>query len=118
MIYLPEKQLLPLVDMKNSGPAIIEKLSPAAQVAVVVKNLPANAGDIRNAGLISGLGRSPGGGNTWTVPWIEEPGRLQLTGSERIRHDLCENSGPTVLETENKCVVPKVPHCYLRFVGI
>jgi len=29
----------------------------------VVKNLPANAGDPRNAGLIPGSGRSPGEGN-------------------------------------------------------
>ena len=29
----------------------------------MVKNLLANAGDIRGAGLIPGLGRSPGGGN-------------------------------------------------------
>jgi len=29
----------------------------------VVKNLPANAGDIRDAGLIPGSGRSPRGGN-------------------------------------------------------
>ena len=29
----------------------------------MVKNPLANAGDIRDAGLISGLGRSPGGGN-------------------------------------------------------
>ena len=29
----------------------------------MVKNLPASAGDIRDTGLISGLGRSPGGGN-------------------------------------------------------
>ena len=29
----------------------------------MVKNPPANAGDIRNVGLIPGLGRSPGGGN-------------------------------------------------------
>ena len=28
-----------------------------------VKNLPANAGDIRDVGLIPGLGRSPGGGH-------------------------------------------------------
>ena len=28
----------------------------------MVKNLPANAGDIRDAGLIPGLGRSLGGG--------------------------------------------------------
>ena len=29
----------------------------------MVKNLPANAGDARDAGSISELGRSPGGGN-------------------------------------------------------
>ena len=29
----------------------------------MVKNLPANAGDIRDAGSIPGSGRSPGGGN-------------------------------------------------------
>ena len=29
----------------------------------MVKNLPANAGDIRDVGSVSGLGRSPGGGN-------------------------------------------------------
>ena len=29
----------------------------------MVKNLPANEGDIRNIGLIPGSGRSPGGGN-------------------------------------------------------
>ena len=34
-----------------------------ALVALVVKNLHANAGNIRNVGLIPGLGRSPGGGN-------------------------------------------------------
>ena len=32
-------------------------------MALVVKNPPANAGDVRDAGLISGLGRSPGGGH-------------------------------------------------------
>ena len=29
----------------------------------MVKNLPANAGDMRDAGLIPGSGRSPGGGH-------------------------------------------------------
>ena len=32
-------------------------------VVLVLKNPPANAGDSRDAGLISGLGRSPGGGH-------------------------------------------------------
>ena len=34
-----------------------------SQMALMVKNLPANAGDIRDAGSIPGLGRSPGGGH-------------------------------------------------------
>ena len=33
-----------------------------SQVVLVVKNLPANAGDTRDAGLIPGLGRYPGVG--------------------------------------------------------
>ena len=32
-------------------------------MALVVKNLPANTGDVRHMGLIPGLGRSPGEGN-------------------------------------------------------
>ena len=35
----------------------------ASQGALVVKNLPANAGDVRDVVSISGLGRSPGEGN-------------------------------------------------------
>ena len=34
-----------------------------SQVALVVKNPPANVGDVRNAGLIPEFGRSPGGGH-------------------------------------------------------
>ena len=33
-----------------------------SQVALVVKNLPANTGDIKDACMIPGLGRSPGRG--------------------------------------------------------
>ena len=32
-------------------------------MVLVVKNPPANAGDVRDAGLIPGSGRSPGGGH-------------------------------------------------------
>ena len=35
----------------------------ASWVVLVVKNPPANAGDLRDMGLIPGLGRSPGEGN-------------------------------------------------------
>ena len=49
--------------------------------------MSANAGD---TGLIPGLGRSPGEGDgnplqysCLEVPWTEEPGRLQSTGSQK-----------------------------------
>ena len=35
----------------------------ASQVALVVKKLPSNSGDVRDAGSILGSGRSPGGGH-------------------------------------------------------
>ena len=35
----------------------------ASHVALVVKNRPANPGDLRDVGFISGLGTSPGAGN-------------------------------------------------------
>ena len=44
-----------------------------------VKNLPANAGDARDAGLIPGLGRSPGGGHGNTPVFL--PGESQGRGS-------------------------------------
>ena len=42
-------------------------------MVLVEKNLPANAGEIRDAGPIPGLGRSPGGGhgNPFQDSWLE-----------------------------------------------
>ena len=50
----------------------------------VVKNLPANAGDIRDTGLIPGSGRSPrgGNGNPFQYSCLENPmdrGAWQVT---------------------------------------
>ena len=47
----------------------------ASQVALVVKNLPANAGDIRDTGLVPGSGRSPGEGhgNPFQYSSLENP---------------------------------------------
>ena len=65
----------------------------ASPVAQLVKNLPADAGNTRDEGSITGWGRSPGEGNgtcsgilAWRIPWTEEPGRLQSIGLHRIRH--------------------------------
>ena len=48
---------------KREGIYVSLWLIRASQVVLVVKNLLAKAGDIRDVGLIPGLGRSPGGGN-------------------------------------------------------
>ena len=56
----------------------------ASQVALVVKNIPANAGDIRDVGLIHRSGRSPGGGhgNTLRYSCLEDShGQRSLAGS-------------------------------------
>ena len=47
----------------------------ASQVVLVVKNLPANAGDIRDTGSVPGLGRSPGDGqlNPLQCSCLENP---------------------------------------------
>ena len=74
-------------------------------MTLVVKNLPANAGNIRDASLIPGLGRSPGEGMAthssilaWRIPWTEEPGGL-VHGVAKSRTPLSDfhslsHSGP------------------------
>ena len=61
----------------------------ASQVALVVENLPANAGDIKDSGSVPGSGRSPALEKemathssvlAWRIPWTEEPGKLQSMG--------------------------------------
>ena len=66
----------------------------ASQVVLVVKNPPATAGDIREAGLIPGSGRSLEEGVAthssilaWKIPRTEEPSGLQSMGSYRVRND-------------------------------
>ena len=64
-------------------------------MGLVVKNPPANAGDVRDESLIPGSGRAPreGHGNLLQYsclgnPWTEEPGGLESMGSQRVRCDL------------------------------
>ena len=55
----------------------------ASQMVLVVKNLPANAADIRDMGLIPGSGRFPGGGrgNLLQYSSLENPhGQRSLAG--------------------------------------
>ena len=77
-----------------SGQTIHYLIRCHSQVALVVKNLPANAGDLRDAGLIRGSGRSPGGecDNPLQYSCLENPhGQGSLVGyslwGRRVRHN-------------------------------
>ena len=63
----------------------------------MAKNTPASAGDISELGLIvqplgwedpleEGMTTHPSV-LAWRIPWTEEPGGLQSTGSQRVGHD-------------------------------
>ena len=60
----------------------------------MVKNPSANAGDVKDSGLIPELVMSPGEGMAtysnilaWRIPWTEETGKLQSMRSHRVTHD-------------------------------
>ena len=98
----------------------------------MLKNLPANAGDMGDASLISGSGRSPGVRNgTHTsilaqeIPWTEEPGRLQSMWWQRVRQDSATKrqlyqprskqrvNWPKLRQTSDARAAP--PHLYTLF---
>ena len=80
----------------TAGDFIVYLFIEASQVVLVIKkkkNLPANAGDIRDVGSTPGLRRSPAGGHgthssilAWRIPWTEEPGGLH-SELQRFGHD-------------------------------
>ena len=66
---------LVLLSLRDVHLAFLHAFLWASQVALVVKNPPADVGDIRDSGLIPGLGRSPGGGkgNLLQCSCLENP---------------------------------------------
>ena len=66
----------------------------ASQLALVVKNLLANARDARGAGSTPGLEDSLekemailSSILAWEIPWMEKPEELLSLGSQRVGHD-------------------------------
>ena len=60
----------------------------------MVKNLPANVGDIRRCRFDPWLGKIPQRRKAthsrilaWKIPWREEPGGLQSMKSQRVGYD-------------------------------
>ena len=86
-------QIMPSLILFFRQPIIVRG---ASQVALVVKNTPANARDVKpiNVGLIPGLGRSPGEGMAthssilaWRIPRTEESDGLKHMESQRVGHN-------------------------------
>ena len=79
----------------------------ASQVVLVVKNLPANAGDIRDVVSTPGLGRYPGGGNGNPLQYshLENPmdrGAWQAAVHRVTRSDMTEATDSTSRWETNK----------------
>ena len=70
---------------------VIRTVDGASQVALVIKNLAASAGDVRDAGSMLGWEDPLKEGMAtyssvlaWRIPWTEEPGRLQSWGCTEL----------------------------------
>ena len=66
----------------------------SSQVVLMVKNQPANAGDVRDVGSIPGSGSSLekematcSSILAWKSPWTEEPCGLPFMGLQRVSYD-------------------------------
>ena len=97
---------------------VFQSPSTKSQVALVIKNLPANARYARDAGSIPGLGRSPGEGNgnplqysCQRVPWTEEPGGLQSMRSQKARHNWMTNAF-TFFPSPSGAPTGKIEKCF------
>ena len=57
----------------------------------MIKNLPAIqetwVRSLRRKDLLEKVMATHSSILAWRIPWIEEPGRLQSMGSQRVRHD-------------------------------
>ena len=87
-------EMNPTPPPNSGGISVNIQLIPSSLVALVVKNLPANARDTRNVNSTLDSRRFPGKGMAthssilaWKIPWTQEPGRLQSMWSQRVGHD-------------------------------
>ena len=64
-------------------------------MALLVKNLPANAGDIRDAGSIPGSGRSPGGGHGNPLQYSSLENSIDREAWQAVVHWVAQESDTT-----------------------
>ena len=97
-----------------------------SQVALVVKNPSATAGEIEDLSSIPGSGRSPGGGGmatpssilAWRIPWTEVPGGLRSIRSRSVRHDWSDLAGSMHASTYIKNNLMQKSKYYWNFINL
>ena len=80
-------------------------------MTLVVKNLPANSGDVRDSGSIPGSGRSPreGHSNPLQNCCLENPMDRSLAGYSSLGHkesDTTEAAQHTLKIKMHRCIIP------------
>ena len=87
----------------------------------VVKNQPGNTGDMVQSPR---LGRSSGGGNgnplqysilQYSLPWTEEPGRVQSMGSQRVGYDLPTHTNTFTLRVDFLAPSHPLRNCFILY---
>ena len=85
---------MPVHKSGKSPRTIFSFQQDASQVALVAKNMPANAGEERDAGQNLGQVDPLEEGTAthssilaWRIPWTDEPAGLQSIGSQRVGHN-------------------------------
>ena len=74
-------------------------------MALVVKNLPANAGDSKDPGLIPGLGRSPGGGNGNPSQYSSQENLVDREDSQATVHRVTKSQTQLSMHTGRQALV-------------
>ena len=96
-----------------------------SSMALVIKNLPPNAGDAKDAGSTPGSGRSPAeeNGSPLQYSCLENPkdrGAWWVMGSQRVRHNWAHTADlllrPTFSPPENSCICYVSSNCFLKAV--
>ena len=82
---------------------VVDSRLSASQVVLAVKNLPANAADVKDAGSVPGSGRSSGEGNGNPLHYshldnpIRGPQRATVHGIESDTTEMTEQARPSVI---------------------
>ena len=87
----------------------------ASQMALEVKNKPANAGHLRDAGSVTGLGRSPGGGHANLLMYSCLENSMDRGAWQAMVHKVAKSQTHLLFLTFTEALLGK--HCYLHFIN-